>query len=315
MNIIKTQTNNIRDIFSIINDDCVFYDTTWLEIDDVVREFIDTNKNKTFLMYSGMDWHNQICRADAWQYFDNIHTIPIGNIYTKYYFSFWLEFTNNYSDDIPFADDIRKHFMCLNRKPAFHRVYLCEKLYEYGLEHYGFISLGTPDEYNPPSKILTQPILLEKDIVNIDGDEITYNAISNDISTIGNIDNWRQHFLNIVTETTIHTDVFISEKTLKPILGYKPFIILGDNRIYDKLHEWGIDTFDELFGTGYKQKWWEQRVDWIVNVTASLSKEHTRSLQNLYNDLLPRLKANRENLLYARTKNLQTIHDIAKEFV
>ena len=47
-----------------------------------------------------------------------------------------------------------------------------------------------------------------------------------DVTSLGHPDNWQSFFVNVVVETAPGAMDFISEKTLKPILGYKPFIIL-----------------------------------------------------------------------------------------
>jgi hypothetical protein len=59
-------------------------------------------------------------------------------------------------------------------------------------------------------------------------------GIPHDIHSLGNLDIWQQHFLNVVGETEfMHWDnMFISEKTWKPILGLRPFVINGQTKIY-----------------------------------------------------------------------------------
>ena len=79
--------------------------------------------------------------------------------------------------------------------------------------------------------------------------------------------------MNIVSETTTGSQdkgVFISEKTFKPIIGKRPFIVLGDYNLYKKLHDWGIDTFDDILGDGYKEKSPLDRVEWIINTVKEL---------------------------------------------
>ena len=153
------------------------------------------------------------------------------------------------------------------------------------------------------------------DIVNSEGDDATTpNVITNDISSYGHMQNWQQHFLNVVTETVVHTDVFISEKTIKPIAGGRPFIILGDDTIYQKLQTWGIDTFDDLFGTGYNLQWYEQRADWIREVLSNLIHPPPPDLQKLYKSLIPRLKNNQERLKEAQIQNEHMIKKVANRF-
>lgn len=298
-------------------DNLVFLDTTWLHINPKLEEFVNENKNNTLLAYSGPDWENTVCRPSVHTWLSELHSDVkyIGNSSGKYYFSFWLDFVYTYIDNYNFdynQTDIFKVFMSLNRKPHNHRIYLVNEIYKKQLNTFGYVSLGI-DTDNRDYLNLNVPIKLDRDIVNIEGDKsISGNAggITNDISTLGEINNWKSHFVNIVSETTVHTDVFLSEKTLKPILGYKPFIVLGDSNIYNKLHEWGIDTFDDFFGTGYKDyASYTDRSKWIVDIIDQLKNEN---LNLLYKSIIPRLIKNKDLLINAAVKNRQRILKISK---
>lgn len=52
-----------------------------------------------------------------------------------------------------------------------------------------------------------------------------------DAMSLGDIDNWNAHFLNVVTETVydISHHYFWSEKVFKPIIGKRPFIVYSKN--------------------------------------------------------------------------------------
>ena len=53
------------------------------------------------------------------------------------------------------------------------------------------------------------------------------------------------HF-NIVSES-YSTECYAShtEKTLKPIIGSRPFVIYGDEAIYNVLDSFGLETFED----------------------------------------------------------------------
>ena len=108
---------------------------------------------------------------------------------------------------------------------------------------------------------------------------------------------WCKHFLNVVTETVIHSDVFVSEKTYKPILGLRPFVILGDDRIYDILHDYGIDTFDDLLGTWYKDKNYENRINSIVDNVKKIEALGAEKRCDVFKSLEKRLMNNRMKLI------------------
>jgi hypothetical protein len=63
----------------------------------------------------------------------------------------------------------------------------------------------------------------------------------------------RNSFVNIVTETTFTTDnFFITEKTIKPIQCFRPFIILSTAGTLDQLKQFGFKTFSQ---------WWDESYD------------------------------------------------------
>ncbi len=61
-------------------------------------------------------------------------------------------------------------------------------------------------------------------------------------------------YFEVVTETTYNdtgSGVLITEKTWKPILTFKPFIIVGNPGILRKLREWGFKTFEPYIDESY----------------------------------------------------------------
>lgn len=301
-NIIGQHDRVIKNIIMYqLSEDDVFINTTWLEVDDNLKHIADKNKNA--ICYSGPDWENTICRKKQNEFIDdNFKDVyRVGNTRGDYYFSFWLDFVFNhlpaYQKFDPYKFKNIKTFMCLNRKPHEHRVELINQINS--LKRHGIVSLGGET-----------PILLDIDVKNQEGDNSVGGkvGITNDITGLGHKDNWNAHFLNVVTETTIHSDVFISEKTLKPIIGKRPFIILGDFKLYSILHSWGIDTFDDLFGKGYLKRWHTDRIDWIQNVLESLTKE--KKLDSLLNSLKPRLEKNYTALCQAYVENKEKIENL-----
>jgi hypothetical protein len=137
------------------------------------------------------------------------------------------------------TDKIDQAYMCLNRKPHQHRM----RLY-HGLEDAGLLDLGIVSMGGNPVPIRS----LEEDC---EGQEIAPNGgkeqfgITNDIVSLGNINNWQRHFVNVVTETIwdIEPSDFLSEKTFKPILGLRPFLIYAPNGGVACLHSRGLESY------------------------------------------------------------------------
>lgn len=279
-----------------------FVNSTWFEYDDDFENILSYNP-KRLVFYSGPDWENTICRRDAYAKFDNDNIIFVGNTDGEYYFSFWLDFVYENIDsfelfDNSYAVSNMKHFMCLNRKPHHHRKLLVMGLRS--LMDYGYLSWGGDN-----------PILLNEDSCITDKTWIDgAYPIENDVLSLGHPHNWQSHFLNVVTESCNHSNTFVSEKTLKPIIGKRPFIILGDNKIYDKLHEWGIDTYDDLFGTGYNDPNYENRIEWIYNTVHRFCQIPKEELPVMLEHLRPRLDKNYNKLREQMILNRERIKDI-----
>lgn len=291
----------------------LFINTTWIGADEQLDSVLSQNF-KRILLYSGIDWNVlPDWRPEPYEILKDYRSITVGNDLSGYYFSFWLDFVYEYLDNYVTFDPYEvksgiKTYMCLNRKPHSWRQYVVKQLYDRELQDRGYISLGLQKDYEIIYDIPT-PILLETDVVDKQGDAAAYgaNSITNDITSVGHRGNWNDHFLNIVTESVTDTNVFISEKTFKPIMGKRPFIVLGDRRTYSMLHKWGIDTFDDILGVGYRRESYEGRVDWCMNAVEALSKD--KHLDKLLLELRPRLDQNLINLKQAAVANRRDIND------
>lgn len=308
-NIIGDVDTDIKNsILSQLSDNHVFVNTTWIERNQDLEKIL--SKNKITVCYSGPDWENTNCidiRREAHKLIleNSKEIICVGNTRGRYYFNYWAEFIrqnpkgffdNRYLEE-PQFDRI---YMCLNRKPHNHRTFLVDKLKEHNLLDLGIVSLGSSS-----SMIINESLL---EIVEL-GEAAVHGKmpIKNDIVTLGDFKNWNRHFVNIVSETTIHTDVFISEKTWKPIIGLRPFLILGDFNVYIQLKELGFDTFDDIFGTWWNNKNWEDRAIGLISVLKTIDLNHCNLI---YKRIFPRLLKNRERFLTYIKENQQRIKNL-----
>jgi hypothetical protein len=288
-----------------LTDNYIFIDTSWLSLLDPVFKSLDPTK--IAVCYSGVDWDNRSCiqeRRDAHNIIQNQtkDQIYIGNTNGRYYFNYWAEFIRQNSQY--FFDDrylkmpqITKKFMCLNRKAHIHRKVFVDLLVKNDLFDQGIVSQFTT---NVGQLVDTQ---ISKLMLN-DGE--SGSEIPNDIYSLGDPDLWSQHFVNVVTETTTHTNVFLSEKIWKPIIGLRPFVILGDYQIVYKLKELGFDTFDDVFGHWYINPDWQVRANCIIDILKNLPN----NLNTMYQQLLPRLEKNRERFINYMDENHKKISNL-----
>jgi hypothetical protein len=161
---------------------------------------------------------------------------------------FWALFLDRYFNQIHTLDLCRIDlidcaFMCLNRKPHAHRIKFYNQLIQLNLIDKGFVSMGSNG--NVPALALDCP-----DVIPLTPNAgIEQNGIPNDIATLGNIDNWQRHFLNIVTETVygINRNYFVSEKIYKPILGMRPFLVYDTDSADCWLKNRGFEPYTDDF--------------------------------------------------------------------
>ena len=293
------QQHNIRkdlevEFFKHILSNCyptdLFINSTWGEVDNLLIELIN-RKPKRAVIYSGMDWENTVCRKIFHEYIkSNVKDIIyIGNSDGIGYFSFWLFFIEKhfllYSLKELELINPEYLYMCLNRKRHSHRVQIVKRLKEELLLEHGIVSLGGDSGMRVGIDIKARE--------DTEGSDYNTKDIPNDICSIGHLANWNKCLINIVTETTTHTNTFFSEKTWKPIIGLRPFMIVGDRKIYSYLKEYGIDTFDDIFGTGYQDPIVEKRIEWVID---NLKRYSNTNLVEMYKQLYPRLVRNKLQL-------------------
>ena len=333
----KTEKKIIKMLLRRLPGHICLINSTWLG-DDLqgLKKFIDKTPCTEAAVYSGPDWENTNCierRREAHQYIEDHFSkvYHLGNTNKGYYFNYWLEFIRDYwkhFDKKKYQTSPKlarkadgtvgqngKHFLCYNRKPHDHRVSLLNKIHNQGLENFGIISaIQTHKGYN-----FKNPIILDethdKETLKIINEWENQNE--NDIVSLGDAENWSRHFLTVVTESSIHTDVFLSEKTFKPIIGLRPFLILGDQNLYKKLKEMGFDIFEDMFPDiliSLSNPEYEKRIDYIVNQLEKLTSLSHQELDDKYQELLPRLWANRVRLNEVIIENRERIDNAGEVF-
>ena len=141
------------------------------------------------------------------------------------------------------ASTIDTAYMCLNRKPHWHRQKLYNKLQARNLVNQGIVSMGGDGQ---------AVVALAQDR---DHDTLAPNAtrdhygIPNDIVSLGHLGNWQRHLLNVVTETfyDINLSGFVSEKIYKPIVGCRPFLVYDPDGGTRWLHDRGFEPYTQDF--------------------------------------------------------------------
>lgn len=166
-------------------------------------------------------------------YYRGDHTIDFWAMAVKIYFQ-WPEY------DLLRSDLIDRAYMCLNRKPHWHRIKLYESLITTDVLQHGLVSMGS--NQGTARHLLQQDQGMSELAPNSDGGQ---NGIANDIMSLGHPGNWQRHFVNIVTETwwDLEKTYFVSEKIYKPIIGHRPFLVYAKDGAIDWLTARGFEHY------------------------------------------------------------------------
>ena len=174
---------------------------------------------------------------DVWGmgYYAGVHEIDVWAMVVQKYF------LANASYD---ASSIDQPFLCLNRKPHWHRRRLYQQLEHLDLLDRGIVTLGDTD--GRPIRALPEDVAGSTLAPNA-GPEVY--GIVNDIMTLGPQQIWDRCFLNVVTETVfdIERQWFVSEKIYKPVVGFRPFLVYASDGGESWLAHIGLESYCQDF--------------------------------------------------------------------
>jgi hypothetical protein len=172
--------------------------------------------------------------------------LAVGNYAGEHDIAFWALILDQYFVMPDVHGDIDTAFMCLNRKPHWHRVRLYDKMEARGLLDHGIVSMGSDGE-SPARRRITESVAANTLAPN---GQAQHHGIINDIVSLGDPVNWRRCFLNVVTETVFEVSQchFVSEKIFKPMLGHRPFLVYATDGAMAWLNQHGFQDYTQSFG-------------------------------------------------------------------
>lgn len=146
--------------------------------------------------------------------------------------------------DLLNGSSIDTPFICLNRKPHWHRKRLFDRLQQRNLLDRGIVSMGS--EHGTAVRSLPE---LDRPGDLAPNSTATCYGVPNDIASLGPPDLWRRCFFDLVTETVwdINQNRFVSEKIYKPVLGMRPFVVYDPDGGEAWLRARGFETYRRDF--------------------------------------------------------------------
>jgi hypothetical protein len=182
------------------------------------------------------------------------------------FYPYWYYQTQkNFSIPITTISPKQYKVSCLNHRPRFHRKANFVKLHSKSYHAEIFTKILPKDLGNT-----ARPDDYELDLDTIDKwQKVSESLPQEPITNIWN--HCQDHtnlayddsYINLVTESTVLPEVFITEKTWKAIASGQLFLILGNPGSVDCLRKLGVDTFDDLINHDYydRESDWEKRLN------------------------------------------------------
>jgi hypothetical protein len=217
------------------------------------------------------------------------------------------------SDNVRFNDlnptTIRqKKFLSFNRQMSHrpHRVMLAYLAIKYDLLKDGlfsFVGNVSADEISDILQQFTQSNKLSEDVQKLIPFEIDTHNLQQDRKTSFSTDNNKKEFyldsyIHITSETGFDsTDVFLSEKTFRPIVNLQPFLSFGNVGCLRDLQELGFKTFHPYIDETYDlEKNPIRRMQLLETELKKLADMSIEQIHQLYYSLVDVLIHNQEHL-------------------
>ena len=229
----------------------------------------------------------------------------------------------NYSEDQVILKQIENVYINYNRKPRPHRIRMVEGLIAAGLEQHGVITIGAADvDYDITEGIEHNLVLtIEGDTPEDylkckNGDlpiDTNFGRVPYDILSLGKMNIWRGHFLNVVSETICAPwePTFVTEKTWKPIVGMRPFVINGQPDVYNWLRTRGFRTFEKYYYGIELENLHENHIQTnIVQLVKKFCECSHDQLMEIYNDMYDDLLYNRNRFFEYAQEEINNIENL-----
>lgn len=188
--------------------------------------------------------------------------------------------------------DINKLFLNLNRNPKPDRVYMVDSLFKNNLFDIGDVSWNILSEHSDYNFKHWNETIKKIDLNEV----VTSGGVVHDFHLFS--DKYllsSKCFINIVSETivggSVETDVFISEKTWKPLLLGHPFLCVAPAYFFKYLKSFGFKLYDEIFDYSFDNEMdVYARIDMIID---NLIKLKNKDYNKLYLKIKDKVEYNR----------------------
>jgi len=265
-----------------------------------IKKTLDQNNNRLYCIVGrSVDFRKpEIChpaqshsvRYDNMNWNDRIFTEIV------HWDTYWLaRHTARYAEHFMYpimyygraGEPVKHLFVCKNGKKHPHRFYFMNLLAKYDLIDHNVVTWNGPKYADPDNhwtesdyerqtgeywteQILALPEYDANDILQTD-DIIQYDGNFTHTEPEG----YFQALLDVVTESSV-AEIFITEKTLKPLLTEKPFVCIAAQGHHRALKNMGFELYTDVFDYSFDQMPnWESRCEAVATQLYYLNQNLT----------------------------------------
>ena len=184
--------------------------------------------------------------------------VILNTIHIPYFILSTPFYMKKYVNDDEYENlEIKKDFLCLNRRIRYPKFIFLKTLWKMGLldnTHWTWISSYLPENIFKNDEFLKE--------FGVDYYNSTTIQLEDDVMYGYKLDRADEHLytinpkwyyetkVNLIVETCFYSQpIHITEKTIKPIYLGIPFVIFASKNHLNKLKEMGFDVFEKIIGT------------------------------------------------------------------
>ncbi len=206
-------------------------------------------------------------------------------------------------------DEKEKYYLMYNRNSArLHRPYVVNKLYQNKLLDKGIISLFKTEDFDNLLEnenndgnlgITTKDWKTWKNSLNEWYPLVIDNDNEEEVAWYHNFlsrkDEYEKTYFSIVSETNAENNyLFVTEKTIKPIMNLHPFFINGNPGILKHLKSLGFQTFDKWWDESYDNELdFKKRTDMLIEQVKLVCSKSKSEMKDMIWQMTPILKYNK----------------------
>jgi hypothetical protein len=304
--------DNIKKLYNHLNvnkDNQIIYVTNSSDILKKYQTYLIQTKQKSFMKVKNIEFLIYDAGEPMTNYYDTTHGKSLEVIYEQ-----------GVGYSIPLPDELNlkreKYFLNLNRNSGrFHRPRFVLELIKNQLFDKGLISLLQTPEFDEwaelPENQEYKTLIKDKYPFVVDYENERFVSGMHNFFT--KKDMWLNTYFSIVAETSAEDDwIFITEKTVRPMIYYHPFIMWGNPGTLDVLKRHGFKTFPEFFDESYDRiENQELRLQKVIENVERLCSLPLDKIHEMYLSVLPKLIHNHDLLIklyQEQTKNITILN-------